>query len=279
MSTAMRELRSAVMILVEASWKDESGSVKTIPAGMEDRSLRGACIRVNTPIGVGSKLRIRWRFDQFSGVTKYCRRDGREFLVGILRDKSSISGPPAKTDTPLLTGQREPVVVVARSGHILATGMGHETKNRHRLRISRLQGPKVLRRTEVRAKQPAKGREGGKERRPMKRKWLELAPGRNKQQGLSVSGDVSGEVRGEAVEGGERTGEGQKEIVDPLYPGPRQKLLRMWRRTSPRAPRWNYCPWKIFTPQPVSQIRAGDTALTRWSICCTASTSAVCPRR
>ena len=28
MSTAMRELRSAVMILVEASWEDESGAVK-----------------------------------------------------------------------------------------------------------------------------------------------------------------------------------------------------------------------------------------------------------
>jgi hypothetical protein len=44
MSAAMRELRSAVMILVEASWEDESGALKTISARMEDRSVSGACM-------------------------------------------------------------------------------------------------------------------------------------------------------------------------------------------------------------------------------------------
>ncbi|MFZ0201859.1 MAG: hypothetical protein WB523_23170 [Candidatus Sulfotelmatobacter sp.] len=239
----MRELRSAVMILVEASWEDESGAVKAIPARMEDRSASGACIRVKTPIGVGEKLRIQWRFDQFSGVTKYCRSDGREFLVGILRDKSSTPDPPAKTEMPLLTGkkeptqppraaeiesllvkekqpreisataakvQREPAIVIARSGHLLATGMG-EMESRHKLRISRLQGSKVLRRTEVRAKQPSREREGGKERKPMKRKWLELASWRSKQEGLSVSGEVSGEAAG----GGESKGERGREVAGP----------------------------------------------------------------
>ena len=241
----MREIRSAVMILVEVSWADENGSVKKIPARMEDRSASGACIRVNTPIRVGSKLRIQWRFDEFSGITKYCRADGREFLVGILRDKSSTPDPPAGDDTPQLAGgkesslpvpavesqsfrekkesippqnslaeaqvQRETVIVNARSDRILATGVGHEMENRHRHRISRLRGSKVLRRTEVRAKQPPTEREGDKERQPMKRKWLELAPWHNKQEGPTVSGEVYSEAGG----GGERTGESAKEVVGP----------------------------------------------------------------
>ncbi len=241
----MRELRSAVMILVEASWEDESGALKTIPARMEDRSVSGACLRVNTPIGVGSRLRIQWRFDQFSGTTKYCRSDGREFLVGILRDKTAVPGPPAKTETPALDGKkeprqeapvpdtqslpepnenkphkipvavahtrREPVVLVAHSGQVLATGIGHKMENRHRRRISRPQEFRVLRRTEVRAKQLSQAKEGGKEREPMKRKWLELATWRNKQDGLSVSGEASGEVVG----GGDLQVDVQKEGVGP----------------------------------------------------------------
>ncbi len=91
MSTAVRELRSVVMILVEASWEDESGALQKIPARMEDRSAGGACIRMKRPVAVGAKLTIQWRFDRFCGITKYCRSDGREFLVGIQRDKSAVS--------------------------------------------------------------------------------------------------------------------------------------------------------------------------------------------
>ena len=57
MSTAMRELRSAVMILVEA---------------------------VNTPIGVGSKLMIQWRFDQLAPIAPN--------LDGVAREKAAFDG-------------------------------------------------------------------------------------------------------------------------------------------------------------------------------------------
>jgi hypothetical protein len=69
---------------------------------MEDKSLGGACIRVKTPIGVGSKLSIQWRFEQFSGIAKYCRSEGREYLVGIQRDaaKSSVSSQAVPAEVP-----------------------------------------------------------------------------------------------------------------------------------------------------------------------------------
>lgn len=90
----MREYRTAVMTWVEASWENPSGSLQTIPARMEDKSPSGACIRVKQPIDVGSKLKIQWRFDQFSGITKYCRSDGYEYLVGIQRDATNpVPGP------------------------------------------------------------------------------------------------------------------------------------------------------------------------------------------
>ena len=86
MGTAMRELRTAVMIRVEVSWPSPAGSWQSNPARMEDRSARGACIRMKTPLAIGAKLRVQWRFEQFSGICKYCRRDGNEYLVGIQRD-------------------------------------------------------------------------------------------------------------------------------------------------------------------------------------------------
>ena len=83
----MRELRTAVMIRVEASWEESGGGLRTIVARMEDRSLSGACIRTGIPIHVGTRVRVHWRFDQFSGVSKYCRMDGFEYVIGLLREK------------------------------------------------------------------------------------------------------------------------------------------------------------------------------------------------
>jgi hypothetical protein len=74
------------MIVVDASWEDMRGVLQTAKARMEDKSVGGACIRLKSAIAPGTKLRVQWRFEQFSGTVKYCRSDGREFLAGIQRD-------------------------------------------------------------------------------------------------------------------------------------------------------------------------------------------------
>ena len=61
------------MTMVEASLQNEAGMLLTVPARMELKSANGACIRVKTPISVGSKLSIQWRFDKFTGIARNIR--------------------------------------------------------------------------------------------------------------------------------------------------------------------------------------------------------------
>jgi hypothetical protein len=96
----MREVRSAVMILVQVSWQTPAGEVETVPGRMEDKSVSGACIRIKTPIAVGTRIRIQWRFEQFSGTCKYCRDEGREYLIGIQRETLTESQPMASVAPP-----------------------------------------------------------------------------------------------------------------------------------------------------------------------------------
>ena len=51
-------------------------------------SPSGACIRVSIPISVGAKLKIKWKREEFSGIAKYCRRDGGTYVLGIQRETS-----------------------------------------------------------------------------------------------------------------------------------------------------------------------------------------------
>jgi hypothetical protein len=101
MSTPVREARIAVMILVEALWEDGAGKTHSISGRMEDKSLSGACLRVKTPIDLGAKLRIQSRTEQFSGVVRYCRSEGWDYVVGIQRDKLENVPNLAKGVEPL----------------------------------------------------------------------------------------------------------------------------------------------------------------------------------
>ena len=96
------------MIVVEVSWVDQRGTLQSVRARMENKSAGGACIRIRTPIEVGSKLKIRWRWEQFSGVAKYCLSDGMEYLVGIQRDtkKSAVLNRTVPTASPVRNGVR-----------------------------------------------------------------------------------------------------------------------------------------------------------------------------
>jgi hypothetical protein len=88
------EPRTPVMIMVEASWEDQSGTVQSTRARIENKSSGGACIQLNKKIAVGTRLRIEGQWERFSGEARYCRRDGRDYVVGIQKDKTEW--PPAK---------------------------------------------------------------------------------------------------------------------------------------------------------------------------------------
>jgi hypothetical protein len=174
------------MILVEVSWENQDGTLQTVPARMEDKSARGACIRVKTRIAVGSQLRIQGRWEQFSGIARSCRKEGNEYLVGIQRDttNSPIPKRPVPTDVARQEGVRSsdppvstakiqsppkrqenkpdeiplarlkvesvPIARVANRAIAIPTrGVGHEIHNRDRPRMLRLQQFDALRWTEL----------------------------------------------------------------------------------------------------------------------------------
>jgi len=217
MSTAVREARTAVMIRVEVSWEDASGNFRSLSARMEDKSLSGACIRVKTPIDVGSKVRVQWRFEQFSGVVKYCRLEDWDYLVGMQREGTygALASPEARVEAePTEKTKEHPPETVERKQTNGAQTVGTQTVGTQTMvrssvqtnvpRLPEAQGitaGKVLPvdnhlvkepgsevRTTVRVRGQA--RQLPKERKSMARKWLGLTPWL-KQDGVSVAGAES----------------------------------------------------------------------------------------
>jgi hypothetical protein len=88
---------------------------------MENTSNSGACIRVKKPIDVGAKLRVQWRWEEFSGAARYYRKEGIDYLVGIQRDakKSAVAKKVAAASVParegLKNGERNVSVSAVRA--------------------------------------------------------------------------------------------------------------------------------------------------------------------
>jgi hypothetical protein len=85
------EARMLMWAVAEISWEDASGQHCQASAVLEDRSNSGACVRLTRPVAVGSVVTIRWQREQFSAVARNCRRDGREFVIGVRREAESGS--------------------------------------------------------------------------------------------------------------------------------------------------------------------------------------------
>ena len=83
------EPRKTLWAVAEVAWKDSTGVPHRLPAILEDTSASGACIRVKSPITIGSTLTVKWHREQFSGVARNLRRHGTEFFLGIQRDTAS----------------------------------------------------------------------------------------------------------------------------------------------------------------------------------------------
>jgi len=95
------EPRTVLWAVAEVLWEDAGGASRRAPATMEDTSLSGACVRVKQPFNIGSRLTIKWCREQFSGVAKNCRKDGKDFLLGVRREPvESLSLPDRKVAQP-----------------------------------------------------------------------------------------------------------------------------------------------------------------------------------
>lgn len=89
MSEVTPERRTAVMILVEASWEDQSGTLVEACVRMENKSVSGACLRTKRRFAPGTKVHEQWRREEFSGLVKYCKFEAGEYRVGIRRDPAA----------------------------------------------------------------------------------------------------------------------------------------------------------------------------------------------
>jgi hypothetical protein len=186
----MPEPRTAVKILVEASWSDQAGAVHALPAWMENKSASGACIRIRAPVGVGTKLSLQSRWEQMSGTARYCRSAGTAFLVGVQRDQrntvpdlavvAKIASPERKQPEPPESKPND----VAESEASVRNVTSSAAKNQDG----------EVGASEFQAKlRPLRG-EAGKERKSMQRKWSELIHRHSQED--AVTGNVNGRDHG-----------------------------------------------------------------------------------
>ena len=94
------EPRTVIWAVAEVSWQDDAGKPVFQRATLEDTSRSGACIRLKAPLEIGARIHVRWHREQFSAVARNCRRDGRDFLLGVLRDPVNLKPPNAPSIAP-----------------------------------------------------------------------------------------------------------------------------------------------------------------------------------
>jgi hypothetical protein len=90
------EARTVLWAAAEVSWQDATGTSFRAPATLEDTSLSGACIRVQRPFTIGSRIIVKWHREQFTAVARNCRSDGHGFLLGLRRERDN-SKPAVQT--------------------------------------------------------------------------------------------------------------------------------------------------------------------------------------
>lgn len=226
------DFRKPVMTQVEASWEDPAGTLQTVPARMENKSVGGVCIRIKTPIVVGSKLKIQWRLEHFSGTARYCRREGTEYLVGLQRDTttSPIPNRPSPTDVAAQksVSSSDLPVSSAKVSAVKPQSPPKRPESRpievptieQKVESSPIAALPLEQRTEPQTEQPPEqaGKDKDNERKHMLTKWLEL-PWREKQEGLSASGPENGEASSD----GNSNGKSEKEnpMSQPTPPTPK----------------------------------------------------------
>ena len=135
------ESRMLMWAVAEISWQDPTGAPCRAPATLEDTSASGACVRLRSPLAVGSVVTIRWHREQFAAVARNCRQDGRDFLVGVRREPAtrlaSSGGSTGKSRISASNGI-QPKAAEATTDHPLLRALQAEHTRRNVRALPRL---------------------------------------------------------------------------------------------------------------------------------------------
>lgn len=69
--------------LVDVHWKDKTGRPRRIMANLEDISLCGACLQLETPIPLETPVKIAYPKGQLTGKVRYCLYREIGYFLGI----------------------------------------------------------------------------------------------------------------------------------------------------------------------------------------------------
>ncbi len=227
------------MAVATVVWEDQGGASRQSPGKIEDTSRSGACLRITTPILVGTKLTVDWREGRFSGIARYCRADGEEYSVGVRWDApaaavavavktvvpavftANVVQPPPLTPVQPAPAVPEPVQNVGhskqlpvgpppetppvsfaetRSGARQADTVVRKIEFKSDSSVAQPRERRSLQRAESRTDQPQRR----EERTNMLSKWLKLSPkneGKETPNGNSASAGAhtNGALRPSAV--------------------------------------------------------------------------------
>jgi ribulose bisphosphate carboxylase small subunit len=79
--------------LVELVWTDQRGFQQRRIANLEDISLCGACVQVESPMPCGTAVSMHYGDGQLSGIVRYCLYQGIGYFLGVEFDEDSRWSP------------------------------------------------------------------------------------------------------------------------------------------------------------------------------------------
>jgi hypothetical protein len=69
--------------LVEVTWTDVTGRLRKRVANLEDISLSGVCLQVESPILRGTQVKVQYGDGELVGSIRYCTSRDMAFFLGI----------------------------------------------------------------------------------------------------------------------------------------------------------------------------------------------------
>lgn len=82
------ETRMLCADLVDLHWKDQSGKKRRVVANLEDISMSGACIQLDHPLPLGTRVRMTHPNGELVGAIRYCVHREIGYFLGVEFDEN-----------------------------------------------------------------------------------------------------------------------------------------------------------------------------------------------